>query len=308
MLRQLWVDKYRPNSIKNYVFENDAHKNFILDLIKQQTVPHLLLSGQRGTGKTSLVHVLKHELNIDDNDFLTQNSSNYTSIDNVRTSIIPFTETLPHGEFKIVFLDEAENLSIAAQTALQCIIEQNSNNVRFIFSCNKAHKLKIELHSRLHELVFKGTAKDNMMLQGGLILNKEKISAKLDTLEYYLDICYPDFRKFIIMLENNVHDGKLIKREQIDTNLELKFQLSELMNDDKWDDIRMKLCGKVPNDEWESIYRFLYDYLHEVGKFTDLNKWKQGIVVIADALYKHAFVTDPEINAAAMFIKLSNIQ
>lgn len=307
MLKQLWVDKYRPNSTKNYVFENDTHKQFILGVIKNNTLPNLLLSGQRGTGKTSLVNVLKNELKIDDDDFLSQNSSNYTSIDNVRNSILPFTETLPHGDFKVVFLDEAENLSQAAQTALQCIIEQSSDNVRFIFSCNKAHKLKIELHSRLHELTFKGTDKDAMILQAGMILSKEKINAKLDVLEYYLENCYPDFRKFIITLENNVEDGKLVKREQLDSTLELKFELSELMQNDKWDDVRMHLCGKVSNDDWESIYRFLYDYLHEVGKFKDLNKWKMGIVIIADALYRHSFVTDPEINAAAMFIKLSNV-
>jgi hypothetical protein len=72
--------------------------------------------------------------------------------------------------------------------------------------------------------------------------------------------------------------------------------------------MRQVLSAVVSDDEWDEVYRFLYDNLHELGKFKDnFDNWRQGIVIIGDHLFRHSMVSDPEINAAAMLSRLGDV-
>ena len=86
-----------------------------------------------------------------------------------------------------------------------------------------------------------------------------------------------------------------------------KFKLLDLIERDSWFDIRKLLCGSVAAEEWEDVYRFLYENLEKSAKYSNQEKWEAGIVIIADHLYKHGVVADPEINASAMFIRLASV-
>ena len=130
----------------------------------------------------------------------------------------------------------------------------------------------------------------------------------IDTLEFYLNKAYPDFRKFIQLLEQNSIDGEL-KLKDVNATLSenLSVLLENIINNQNFFDHRQELSACISADEWEDVYRYLYENLHKIGKFKDLDKWKQGIVVISEHLYRHVSVADAEINAAGMFISLELI-
>lgn len=105
-LSNLWVEKYRPTTISDYVFRDQQQKLQIMQWIKDGSIPHLLLSGSAGVGKTTLAKVLFKELNIEDFDILEINASRENYADTVRDKIVNFVQMIPFGEFKVVLLDE----------------------------------------------------------------------------------------------------------------------------------------------------------------------------------------------------------
>ena len=123
-MKDIWVEKYRPKTVGEYVFKNEAQKNQIKGWVSDGGIPHLLFTGTAGTGKTTLARVLINELGVQDADLLSINASRDNGIDHVRRKITNFSETMPWGDFKIVLLDEADYLSPDAQAALRGVMEQ----------------------------------------------------------------------------------------------------------------------------------------------------------------------------------------
>lgn len=307
MAKELWEIKYRPKNIDEYVFQNEKHREVIEKFVEEKSIPHLLLDGHRGTGKTSLAFILKKELNIDDSDFMLINASDENDVGTMRNKIKGFISTYSMSDFKIVLLDEADYLSQAAQAILRNMMEEYSDNARFILSCNRGNKIIPELKSRCFEMKFKRMDRDDMLERLAIILSKEKVKATVETLEQYIDLAYPDMRKAVQLLQSNSANGILNEPSEVDPTTELHLKVVEFMEKNKYDSIREMLSTNMSDDDWEPLYTFLYTYLHEIGKFSDEKKWKAGVIILADHLYRHAIVADPEINAAAMFIRLGEI-
>lgn len=309
MPKTLWVHKYRPKTVDDYIFQNKNHKKLIEGYIEDQSIPNLLMSGPKGTGKTSLAYILKDYLEIPDSDFMESNASDDTSVENIRTKVKSFIQTIPLGDFKIVFLDEADRLSPHAQDTLKKMMEDYTESVRFILTCNKPHRIIPEIKDRCQEIVFKGINNKDMIYKAATVLSKEgvKVDDK-ELLEKYVKASGSSLRNLIQMLEQNTHDGKLGEPMDNTGSLDALVTIATLLEDDKWEEARKTVCENITDDQWDEVYRFLYDYLEEMGKFAkDGNKWKAGIVVIADHLYRHGIVADPEINFAACMIRLSQI-
>lgn len=311
-MKTLWSIKYRPTTIDNYIFQDDAMKAQIEKFVREKNIPHLMLSGHRGTGKTSLVHVLKHHLEIDDIDFLAINASNENSVETIRSKIMGFISTHAISQFKIVLLNEADYLTINSQAILRTILEDEDiyNNARFILTYNYSNKIIPELKSRSQELFFRTLNRDKVLEHTAIILKKEKVKvASIELLEKYIDLAFPDLRKILQTLQDNVLDGRLQEPSSTttDSSVEYKVHIIELFEKGDWQGIRDVVNKNVDGDEFVELYKFFYEYLGEIAKFKDVNKHKAGIVVIADHLYRNSLVADQEINFIAFIIRLLEI-
>ena len=147
-MKELWVERYRPKTIQDYVFRDKQQKEQVEDWLKSAAIPHLLFSGAAGTGKTTLAKVLLNELDVDWGDVLFINASVENGVEHIRDKINNFATSMPFGDFKYVLLDEADYLSPNAQAALRGVMERYSNSCRFILTCNYPHKIIPALHSR----------------------------------------------------------------------------------------------------------------------------------------------------------------
>ena len=135
-MKELWVEKYRPETVQGYVFKDNSQRKQVMSWIKDAGIPHLLFSGSPGTGKTTLAKVLIKELNVQGADVMYINASRDNGVEMIRRKISNFSETMPWGEFKVILLDEADHISPEGQAALRGVMEQYHHTVRFILTCN----------------------------------------------------------------------------------------------------------------------------------------------------------------------------
>lgn len=308
LLKSLWVEKYRPSTLDDYIFQNPGHRNAIEKLIKDGSIPHLLFSGVQGTGKTTLARILINNVGIDENDVLVINASDERGIDVFRDKVKSFSSTTAIGSYKIIHLEESDKLTPDAQTALKSFMEDMSEYVRFIFTCNHVNKIIAPIRSRCQEYNFKAAPVEDIAEYLVKVLATEKVKFNLDLLDKYIAHGYPDVRSILNTLEKNVVDG-ILQPPAIEGEIgDYKFQLLDLLNDKNWSEARTLVCSTIPNDGWEDLYRFLYENLHKIEAFKKQASWDQAIVIIAEHLYKNSIIADPEINGAAAFIKLSMIK
>lgn len=300
----LWCEKYRPKTLNDYVFHDSTLKAAVEQMVKSKTIPHLLFSGTPGSGKTTLAQVLIHELNVDPVDVLVLNSSDENSVDVMREKIKTFVSTFAMGDFKVVQLEEADYISPNGQAILRRLMEEYAESARFILTCNYEHKIIPAIKSRSQHFKFYKPDKTDITEFVATILLNEHIKFNIDLLDKYVTTGYPDIRKIINLVQQYSVDGKLIPPNIESSSGDYKFQLLELLETDQWDKIRTIICDNVSGEEWEELYRFLYENLGKSKKFKNKEKWENGIVIIADHLYRHTAIADPEINAAAMFIEL----
>jgi len=303
----LWTEKYRPQTIGDYVFHDKQHKASITRFIADKSIPHLLLSGIQGAGKTTLAQILIREMHVDKHDVKTINASDERGIDTFRDTIKNFAMSMAMGSFKIIHLEEADQLTPAAQAALKSFMEEVSNHVRFILTCNHVNKIIAPIRSRCQEFHFKSADYNDIAEYLISILASEHVEFDLNLLDKYIAHGYPDIRKIVNMLQQNSIDGKLQPPVLEGSASDYKFKLLEFIERDKWLDARKLVCTSVSPDEWENMYRFLYEHVARAPKFQDGGKWEESILVIAEHLYKNSIVADPEINAAACFIRLAQI-
>jgi replication factor C small subunit len=308
-MKELWVEKYRPKEIEDYVFRDKHQEKQIKTWIKDQSIPHLLLSGSAGIGKTTLAKILVRALKIEDHDLLELNASRTNSVDDVRDKITNFVQMIAFGSpFKVVLLDEADYLSPNAQAALRGVMEEYSGTSRFILTCNYPNRIIPAIHSRCQGFHVDKTDKDEFMARVAKILELEGLEMTEDlvlNLDSYVSATHPDLRKCINLVQQNVNEGKLAAPNKADGGeADWKFEMVTLFKAGKISDARKLLCGKLRAEEMEEVYRWLYD---NITIFGEEAKQDAAILILKQGIVDHTLVVDVEINLAAVLIKLARL-
>lgn len=303
-MNNLWVEKYRPNTLDGYVVRDEAQKKQIQTWIDSKTIPHLLFSGSAGVGKTTLAKILINLLEVDSYDVLEINASRENSVDTIREKITNFVQTMPFGDFKVVLLDEADYMSPNGQAALRGVMETYHASARFILTCNYPNRIIPALHSRCQGFHIERVDQTEFTARVAQILLNENVEFELDTLDSYVKATYPDLRKCLNMCQMASGSGKLESPHGDEGgSQDYKLQVVDLFKQGQIHKARSLLCSSVRPDDMESLYRWMYDNLELWGE-TDEQK-DQAILKIRQGLVNHSFVADPEINLSATLVELT---
>ena len=304
-MKELWVEKYRPKTISEYVFKDATQKRLIQGWVSDKSIPHLLFAGSAGTGKTTLAKVLINDLDVQPADVLLINASRTNGVDDVRDLIVSFVQTIPWGDFKVVLLDEADYLSPNAQAALRGVMEEYHTTARFILTCNYDHKIISAIKSRCQVFQIQKQDESEFFNRMVTILDGEGIEYDPYLLGTHVVATQPDMRKPINNLQANCVDGKLTINEESSDDSAWLIKMVDQFKSGNIRDARKLIVSNARPDEYEDIYRKMYENIDWFGD--DPDKQDQAVIIIRNGLVKHLSVADVEINLSATLIELQMI-
>ena len=298
----LWVEKYRPSNLDTYI-GNDHLKSKVSTYLESGDLPHLLLYGKAGTGKTTLAKILVKNIECD---YLYINASDENNVDTVRNKVKNFASTMGFKDYKIIILDECDYITPNAQAALRNLMETFSKHCRFILTCNFVERIIDPIQSRCQSFQIIPPSKKEVAKHIHNILLKENVMSDMKDLKVLIDSGYPDIRRVINAAQRNVVKGrlKLDTTSIIQNDYKLKL-LKILKTQDKknaFKEIRQLLLDNKITD-FADLFRLLYD---------DVDDWGKGhvaecILIIARYELSDGQVPDKEINAMAMIIELLGV-
>ena len=307
MAENLWVEKYRPRTIKDCILTNELKETFT-QFLKQKEIPNLLLSGTQGTGKTTVARALCEELGADY--IIINGSDEGRQIDTLRHKVKNFASTVSLTEesnHKVVILDEADYMNAeSVQPALRNFIETFYNNCRFIFTCNYKHKIIEPLHSRCTVIDFAITNGQKVKTASAFmkrlesILKEENIEFDKKVLAELIQKHYPDFRRAINELQRYSVRGKIDSGVLFNMSEATYKDLIKILKEKRFNDMRKWVINnldKEPSNLFSGIYQSLYENLQA-------QSIPQAVLVIAGYQYKASFVADQEINMVACLTEI----
>jgi len=295
----LWCEKYRPQILDQYI-GNQYLKDKVKRYLQSEDIPHLLLYGKAGTGKTTLAKILVKNIKCD---YLYINASDENKVDDVRIKIKNFASSVGFNPLKILILDEADYLTPNAQAALRNLMETFSRHTRFILTCNYAERIIDPIQSRCQSYKIVPPSKKEVALHLKNILELENIDFELDDIAIIINSSYPDIRQIINSAQRQVVDKKLVLDTSSIIHNNYKLKLLELLRrGNSFNDIRQLIADNFVNDYIE-LYKLLYD---EVDTFAE-NQVSEVIIAIAESQYRDQFVVDKEINFMALIIQILKI-
>jgi DNA polymerase III delta prime subunit len=299
----LWVEKYRPNKLDDYV-GNEHLKTKVAGYIETGDVPHLLLYGKAGTGKTTLAKLIVKSI---DCDYMIINASDENGVDTLRDKIKNFASSMGFKPYKIILLDEADYLTGPGQAILRNLMETFSGHCRFILTCNYVEKIIEPVQSRCQTFQIIPPTKKDVAVQVSKILKNEEIEFDVKDLVPIIDAAYPDIRKILNTCQLNSNKGKLQLDVQNLLENDYKNKIVDILKskDDKrnkYMKLRQALIDSKVTD-FTDLYTALYTKVDEYGGENTSNV----ILLLGDGVNKSATAIDKEIIAAATLIQILNI-
>jgi replication factor C small subunit len=299
----LWVEKYRPQTLAEYV-GNETVKETIQQYLDNNDIPHLLLHGKAGTGKTTLAKLIVNTIKCDS---MIINASDENNVDTVRNKVKNFASSMGFAGFKIIILDEFDYMTPNAQAILRNLMETFSKHCRFILTCNYHEKIIDPIKSRCQTFAITPPTKKDVAIQVTRILDAEKIKYDLKNVADIISSYYPDIRRILNTCQLQSAKGELKVDHQIMVESNFQTKLVDLLkaNDDKRNmfmNIRQAVADNRLND-YSEMYSMLYDKVDEYAAGNTANV----ILTIAEGISKDALVVDKEIVFMSTIIQILNI-
>jgi replication-associated recombination protein RarA len=300
MNHTLWVEKYRPDNLENYI-SSDSLKNKLQSFINTQDIPHLLFYGGAGTGKTTAAKILVKHI---DCDYIFINASDENSVDVIRNKIKNFASTIGFKELKIIVLDEADYVTPQAQAALRNLMETFSKTTRFILTCNFIERIIDPIVSRAQTFELTPPSKKQVALQLARILHEEQIEFTNQDVVTLVTAYYPDVRRVINIAQQSVIDGKMVINVDnlIASDIKLKILdilVSNVHATQKVKEVRQIIANEGVRD-FLPLYQLLYEKVEDIAG----DKQWEAIRYIAEGMYRDASVPDKEITFVATLVNV----
>ena len=299
----LWVEKYRPSQLKDYV-GNEHLKEKVEGYLETGDIPHLLFYGKAGTGKTTLAKLIVNSV---DCDYMIINASDENNVETVRNKVKNFASTIGFKSTKIIILDEFDYMTPNAQAILRNLMETFSKHCRFILTCNYVEKVIDPIQSRCQTFQIVPPTKKDVAVQISKILGSENVKFEPKDLVPIIDASYPDIRKIINTCQLNSSKGTLKLDTSSILDADVKNKIVEILksNDDKrnkWKNIRQAVADARVQDFTE-LYSYLYEKVDEYGSGNTANI----ILILSESQHKDAMVVDKEITFMACVIQIVGI-
>ena len=304
MVESLWVEKYRPHTITDCILPEE-YKNTFQSYVDRKEIPHLLLCGGPGVGKTTVARALCDEIGCD---YLMINGSDESGIDTFRVKIKNYASSMSlDGGKKVIIIDEADYLNPnSVMPALRGAMEEFAHNCTFIMTCNYKNRIIEPLHSRCAVIEFKLRKDDKpkmavaFMKRATEILNNEKIPFDKAVLAEVVKKHFPDYRRVLNELQRYSVSGKIdagILSSVADVSIN---ELVSALKDQNFGAMR-KWVADFGSDESSRIYRKIYDSLYDI---MDKSTIPNAVVILAKYQYQDAFVADRELNLVAALTEM----
>ena len=298
----LWVEKYRPTTLDTYI-GNEHLKSKVSVYLESGDLPHLLLYGKAGTGKTTLAKLLVNNIECD---YMYINASDENSVDTVRNKVRGFASTMGFKDYKIIILDECDYITPNAQAALRNLMETFSKHTRFILTCNFVERIIDPIQSRCQSFQVIPPSKKEVALHIHNILNEEGVASKMDDVAGLVNAGYPDIRRVINSCQRQCVDGMLVVDKQSLVESDYKMKLLEIIKTqnkkDAFKGVRKLLADSQVTD-FAELYKLMYDEVDSYGT----GHIAECILIIAKYQLSDSQVVDKEINAMAMIIELLGV-
>jgi DNA polymerase III delta prime subunit len=296
----LFTERFRPTDPKDYI-GNEVFKASLDQWIKQQDIPHILLHGPAGTGKTTAAKLIVANL---DCDHIYINCSDENGIDTIREKVKSFASAATFRALKVVIMDEADFLTINAQAALRNVIEAFSKTTRFVFTCNYVERVIDPIQSRTSVFEVLPPSKSEVAKRCVQILDEVACNRSTEDLVAIVNKTYPDIRKTLNLLQSCIISepaGTFLQlNKEITSQYEYTKQIIDLIksnDNDAFTKIRQIVADSNIRD-YNELYRALFENLDS------FHNPVLGTIIIAEAQYQSALAPDREITFMACIAKL----